>query len=53
MVNPPSAADDHCIGDRTLIRPSTARFSAIPISSPYSRTGVPGNEKARLYTIRI
>jgi hypothetical protein len=24
----------HCIGDRTLCRPSISRFSAIPISSP-------------------
>jgi hypothetical protein len=32
--NPPFFSSVHCIGERTLNRPSIARFSAMPISSP-------------------
>ncbi len=34
VENPPLASVDHCIGERTAMRPSIARFSPMPISSP-------------------
>jgi oligo-1,6-glucosidase len=34
VVNPAAGADVHCIGVRTERRPSIARFSPMPISSP-------------------